>query len=62
MSGRLCFVCNEPNYSGNETLITVKRLKRKQENGTQSTQVWKGMICDECLHKHFGLLKQEVES
>lgn len=62
MIRRLCFVCNEPNYNGNETLITVRRHKHNHENGTQSTQVWEGMICDECLRKHFGLLKQEVDS
>ena len=50
MSGRICFICNEPNYNGNETVITVRRFAHDNETGAKRTVVWEGMICDECLN------------
>lgn len=61
MSGRFCFVCKEPNYNGNETLITVRRVERDVDTGAQKTVVWSGMVCDACLAKYFGYLKGVVE-
>ena len=60
MSGRLCFVCNQPNYNGNETVMTVRRKKYDQETGAKSTLVWEGMICDSCISKCFPELEKVV--
>lgn len=60
MSGNLCFICNEPNYNGNETLIEVRRVERDEANGSMKTIVWSGMACDACLRKHLGLFSKVV--
>lgn len=54
MPGRKCFICNEPNYNGNETIISVKRLEIDYKTGARRTIVWSGMVCDKCLHEYLG--------
>lgn len=57
MSGRLCFICREPNWNGNETLVTVRRTEVDVDKpGERTTRMWSGMVCDRCLEKHLGIL------
>ena len=57
MSGRMCFICCEPNWNDNETLITVRRTEVDVDKpGERRSLVWSGMICDQCLKKHLGIL------
>lgn len=60
MSCNICFICNEPNYNVNETLIEVKRVERDESNGSMKTIVWSGMVCDVCLRKHLKLFSEVV--
>lgn len=60
MNGNLCFICNEQNYNGNETLIVVRRIERDEINGSMKTIVWSGVVCDACLRKHLGLFRKEI--
>lgn len=57
MSGRMCFICREPNWNGNETLVTVRRTEVDADKpGERTTRMWSGMVCDRCLEKHLGIL------
>lgn len=57
MSGRLCFICREPNWNGNETLVTVRRTEVDVDKpGERTAYMWSGMVCDRCLEKHLGIL------
>lgn len=51
MSGATCFICGETYYYDNETHIKVTRIERDGTN--VKTTKWAGMVCDECIHKHF---------
>lgn len=57
MNGVICFICGETYYNDNETHVTVKRVEC--DGFTKKTTVWNGMVCDSCLHKHFGLWEED---
>ena len=51
MNGATCFICGKTYYYDNETHINVTRIERDGTN--VKTIQWSGVVCDECIHKHF---------
>ena len=52
MSGYICTVCGEANWSGNETEIAFNRTELNEHHAV-TTYRWKAFICDACLKKYF---------
>lgn len=52
VSGYICAVCGEVNWSGNETEIAFSRTELNEHHAV-TTYRWKAQICDACLKKYF---------